>query len=120
MYGMPEARVVALFQGVLGPGFGGDTGSVEGSLPKPVRWDGSDGTGGLQKQLTDHTASVTRQVEACIQRMEHPEGRELATLCLQLSISFLHSFCAFITRWYRQLEGAKVYQPAACWTLVVN
>lgn len=87
---------------------------------KPACWEGEDGTGGLHKQLTNHGGSLSQQISATINRMIHPEGRELASLCLQLSFGFLEGLTNFISRWYHQLVRTKVYSDTNCWTLVYS
>lgn len=120
MYGMPKACVVLSFQDILPIGFGASQGTVIGALPKAESWEGKDGTEGLQKFLTDHTPSVDSQITSAILRMDHADAHELALLCLQLSLAFLVGLMAFITRWYRQLEGAGVYARCDCWQLVCD
>ena len=77
---MSNARVVAPFQHILASGFGGDFSLVLTNLTNPEKWEVIDGISGLQRQFSDHIASVNSQLKADILRLQDPESTELASI----------------------------------------
>lgn len=98
MYGLPEARVVASFQQILGPGFGANSGLVQSALSKPDKWVGTNGPGGLQKQLMDHAALVNAQIFVAMNRWRILKpGNWLVCVC--------NSLLGFYTPWPPSSHG---------------
>ena len=71
-YGKGESRVVASFQHIMDPIFGGDLASFLKILTKSEKWEVLDGTSALQRQLSYHAASVNITLTADIIRLHYP------------------------------------------------